>query len=177
MIQNQLSNSCVANGKQLGFVLLTVWIAAGADDVDVVMAWDRNRIARPKDALDGLLIECRIHDSGTRDVSAATGHETNNSFSSGLLSYSEHYQNGDYLRKLSRDTMRGTVDRAKRGLWSGGPPPFGFDRLILHGNTPKRIVRSREDGGQIVLDANTGAEIDSLPMGKSQRNKIMKSAH
>tara|TARA_R110002073_G_scaffold239285_1_gene400646 strand:- start:166315 stop:168063 length:1749 start_codon:yes stop_codon:yes gene_type:complete len=146
-------------------------LASKSPDVDVVMAWDRNRIARPKDALDGLLIERKLQESGTRVVFAATGQETNNSFQSGLMSYVEHYQNGDYLRKLSRDTMRGTVDRAKRGLWSGGPPPFGFDRLILDGNTPKRIVRSREDGGQIVLDAITGAQIDLLPKGKSHKKQ------
>jgi site-specific DNA recombinase len=145
--------------------------ASKAADVDVVMAWDRNRIARPKDALDGLLLERQLQEAGKRVVYAATGQEADRSFASGLISYVEHYQNGDYLRKLSRDTMRGTVDRAKRGLWSGGPPPFGFDRLILDGDTPKRIVRATEDGGQLVLDADTGAILDELPKGKPQKKQ------
>lgn len=67
--------------------------------------------------------------------------------------------------------MRGTVDRAKRGLRTGGPPPFGFDRLILDGDTPKRIVRATNDGGQIVLDADTGAELDQLPKGKPHKKQ------
>lgn len=145
--------------------------AAQSHDVDVVMAWDRNRLARPKDALDGLLLERQIQNAGKRVVYAATGQESDRSFASGLLSYVEHYQNGDYLRKLSRDTMRGTVDRAKRGLWTGGPPPFGFDRLILDGDTPKRIVRATEDGGQVVLDASTGAILDELPKGKPHKKQ------
>ncbi len=145
--------------------------ASESSDVDVIMAWDRNRIARPKDALDGLLLERKLQDSGKRVVYASTGLEADRSFASGLISYVEHYQNGDYLRKLSRDTMRGTVDRAKRGLWTGGPPPFGFDRLILDGDTPKRIVRATNDGGQVVLDADTGAVLDQLPKGKPHKKQ------
>lgn len=145
--------------------------AAGDPDVEVVLAWDRNRIARPKDALDGLLLERRLQEAGKRVVYAATGQEADRSFASGLISYVEHYQNGDYLRKLSRDTMRGSVDRARRGLWAGGPVPFGYDRLILDGATPKRIVRSRDDGGQDVLDAESGAVLDALPKGKPHKKQ------
>ncbi len=145
--------------------------AAKQSNVEVVLAWDRNRIARPKDALDGLLLERQLHDAGKRVVYASTGQEADRSFASGLVSFVEHYQNGDYLRKLSRDTMRGTVDRARRGLWPGGPIPFGFDRLILDGETAKRIIRSTEDGGQIVLDASTGDEIDRLPNGKPHKKQ------
>lgn len=145
--------------------------ASQSSSVDVVIAWDRNRLARPKDALDGLLLERQIQNAGKRVVYAATGQESDRSFASGLLSYVEHYQNGDYLRKLSRDTMRGTVDRAKRGLWTGGPPPFGFDRLILDGDTPKRIVRATDSGGQIVLDAESGAVLDELPKGKPHKKQ------
>jgi len=63
--------------------------------------------------------------------------------------------------------MRGTVDRARRGLWASGPPPFGFYRLILDGTTPKRIVRCLDDGSQIVLDA----ESDTVPKGKSHKKQ------
>ena len=160
------------SGSELKRPGLDQLLASAKDpDVEVVIAWDRNRLARPKDALDGLLLERQLHDAGKRVFYAASGQESDRSFTSGLLSYVEHYQNGDYLRKLSRDTMRGTVDRAKRGLWPGGPIPFGYDRLILDGETPKRIVRARDDGGQVVLDASTGAELDSLPKGKSHKKQ------
>jgi len=140
--------------------------AAGDADVEVVLAWDRNRLARPKDAVDGLLLERQLQQAGKRVIYAATGLESDRSFASGLISYVEHYQNGDYLRKLSRDTMRGLVERAKRGRWPGGPIPFGYDRLILDGDTPKRIVRDLEDGGQAVVDAMSGAVIETLEPGR-----------
>lgn len=160
------------SGSELNRPGLDRLLASASDpEIDVILAWDRNRLARPKDALDGLLLERRFQESGKRVIYASTGQESDRSFASGLISYVEHYQNGDYLRKLSRDTMRGTVDRAKRGLWTGGPPPFGFDRLILDGDDPKRIVRACNDGGQTVLDAASGAVIDELPKGKPHKKQ------
>src|SRR5262245_8872095 len=129
--------------------------AAAKPGVDVVLAWDRNRLARPKDAVDGLMLERQIQRAGKRVFYAATGKESDRSFVSDLTGLVEHHQNGDYLRKLSRDTMRGTVETARRGRWPGGPIPFGFDRLLLDGGAAKRIVRHTNDGGQLVLDAET----------------------
>jgi site-specific DNA recombinase len=150
--------------------------AAGQPDVEIVLVWDRNRLARPKDAIDGMLLERQLHSNGTRVIYAATGQEPDGSFQSGLMSFVEHHQNGDYLRKLSRDTMRGTVDRAKRGLWAGGPIPFGFDRLLMDGDKPKRIVRQDDEGGQVVLDAVTGSVLDKLPRGRSHKKQKHESS-
>ena len=146
--------------------------AASRDDVDVVLAWDRNRLARPKDPVDGLLLERKLIERGKRVVYAGSGQEVDRSFTSGLISYVEHYQNGDYLRKLSRDTMRGLVSRAKRGLWPGGRIPFGYDRLILDaGGTPRRVVRDLEDGSQVVIDAATAMEVERVPAGRRYRKQ------
>ncbi|MFG0262336.1 MAG: recombinase family protein [Novipirellula sp. JB048] len=141
-------------------------------DVGVVLAWDRNRLARPKDAVDGLLLERQLIKAGKRIVYAANGQEPDRSFASGLISYVEHYQNGDYLRKLSRDTMRGLMARVERGLWPGGPIPFGYDRLILsEDGEPKRIVRDGYDGGQVVLDPASGDVMEALPKGRRHKKQ------
>ena len=136
------------------------------DDVEYVIAWDHNRLARPKDAVDGMMLERQLLSAGKRVVYAATGQEIDRSFTSGLIGYIEHHQNGDYLRKLSRDTMRGLVARVQRGLWPGGPIPFGFDRLILdeQGNA-KRIVRDLEDSSQVVIDPVSGKVLEQVSAG------------
>lgn len=140
--------------------------------VDGVLVWDRNRLARPKDPLDGLLLERRLMELGKRVVYAATGQEADRSFAGGLLGYVEHYQNGDYLRKLSRDTMRGIVSRVKQGCWPGGPIPFGYDRLILDADhSPRRIVRDMPDKSQIVFDVETGKELERMPAGRRHRKQ------
>ena len=99
--------------------------------IDGVLIWDRNRLARPKDPLEGLLLEREILLAGKEIFYAASGTEVKRSFLSDLTALIEHHQNGDYLRKLSRDSMRGTTSRAQHGFWPGGPIPFGYDRLIV----------------------------------------------
>ena len=145
--------------------------ATTCDDVDIVLAWDRNRLARPKDPIDGMMLERRLVESGKRVIYASTGMEADRSFTSGLIGYIEHHQNGDYLRKLSRDTMRGTSERAKRGLWPGGPTPFGYDRMILDEGQPKRIIRDLDDGCQAVLDPASGEVIERLAKGRRYRKQ------
>jgi DNA invertase Pin-like site-specific DNA recombinase len=135
-------------------------------DVSAVLAWDRNRLARPKDPVAGLMLERRILQAGKRVFYVGSGQEAVRSFTSDLVGLVEHHQNGDYLRKLSRDTMRGLLSRAQRGLWSGGASPYGYDRLILDASLkPRRVVRNMADGSQLVLDAATGVVVEHLTGG------------
>lgn len=105
-------------------------------------------------------------ENGKQVFYASTGQETDKTFASGLISYVEHYQNGDYLRKLSRDTMRGMINCVKRGLWTCGGPPYGYDRLVLDktGN-PKKIVRDLADRSQLILHPESGQVLETLPPG------------
>lgn len=134
--------------------------------VEIVLAWERNRLARPKDPVDGLLLERRLIQAGKRVCYVATGQEADRSFTSGLVGFVEHYQNGDYLRRLSRDTMRGRVARAQRGLRSGGKVPFGYDRLCLGTDgAPKRIIRDLPDGTQLLLHPETQEVMEHITDG------------
>src|SRR5579862_8072461 len=65
--------------------------ATKSADVDIVLAWERNRLARPKDPVDGLMLERQLIKSGKRVFYVATGQEADRSFASGLISYVEHY--------------------------------------------------------------------------------------
>ena len=140
--------------------------AEHSPDVGIVLAWERNRLARPKDPVEGMLLERRLTQAGKRVFYVATGQEADCSFTSGLVGYVEHYQNGDYLRKLSRDAMRGMVARAQRGLWPCGMPPFGYDRLCLGvDGAPKRIVRNMPDGTQLLLHPDTREVMEHVQDG------------
>ncbi|MCX5659620.1 MAG: recombinase family protein [Planctomycetota bacterium] len=136
--------------------------------VHAVVAWDRNRLARPRDPIDGLMLERRLLAAGKRVLYAGSGQEADKSIASDLTGYFEHRESGNYLRKLSRDTMRGTTSRAQQGLWPGGPIPFGYDRLILGADgEPKRIVRDMEDGSQVVMDPASGEVVERVGVGLS----------
>jgi DNA invertase Pin-like site-specific DNA recombinase len=137
------------------------------ETIDLILTWDRNRLARPKDPLDGMLLERQLTNAGKRVVYAGTGQEASSGLADNLLSLVEHYQNGDYLRKLSRDSIRGIVSRVKQGGWPGGPVPFGFDRLLIdEAGRPKRIIRDQGDGSQIALDPESGQQIEQFPKGR-----------
>ena len=132
--------------------------AERSQEVGVVLAWERNRLARPKDPVDGLLLERRLTQAGKAGV--LRGHRPGSrplALRPGLVGFVEHYQNGDYLRKLSRDAMRGIVSRAQRGLWPSGMVPLRYDRLCLDTDgTPKRIIRNMPDRSQLILHPETG---------------------
>jgi site-specific DNA recombinase len=146
-------------------------------DIGIVLAWERNRLARPKDPVDGLLLERRLIQAGKRVFYVATGQEADRSFTSGLVGFVEHYQNGDYLRKLSRDAMRGMVARAQRGLWPCGMPPFGYDRLCLGPDgTPRRIVRNLSDRTQLLLHPETREILEHVRDGFRYKKPAHESA-
>jgi site-specific DNA recombinase len=132
-------------------------------EVHAVIAWERNRLARPKDPMDGMILERELLAAGKKVIYAATGQEAGTSFASGLMSYVEHHQSGDYLRKLSPDTARGLVHRVERGFWPGGPIPFGYDRMLVGPDgAPRRVVRDMSDRSQMLIDAATGQTIERI---------------
>ena len=56
-------------------------------DIQYVVAWDRNRLARPKDAVDGLMLERQLLSSGKRVVYASTGQDADQSFTYWFIIY------------------------------------------------------------------------------------------
>ena len=49
--------------------------ATTRSDVHAVLTWDRNRLARPKDAVDGMLLERKLLQAGKRVIYAGSGRE------------------------------------------------------------------------------------------------------
>jgi len=43
----------------------------------------------------------------------------------------ERFRAAQYSRELSDKVWRGCVKIAEQGYWAGGPPPYGFQRLLL----------------------------------------------
>lgn len=43
----------------------------------------------------------------------------------------ERFRAAQYSRELSEKVYRGCANIAKQGYWPGGPPPYGFTRLLL----------------------------------------------
>lgn len=102
-----------------------------SQDKGVVCAWKRNRLVRPDDPIDGLLLERRIREAGWR-IHFIQGHRySGDSFIDGLVGFVEHHLGGQYLRDLSADTIRGLVSRAVAGEVPGGKVPYGYAKMVI----------------------------------------------
>ena len=93
--------------------------ARHSKDIHAVIAWERNRLARPKDPMDGMILERDLLASGKKVVYVATGQEAGTSFASGLISYVEHHQSGDYLASC-RGTRCGAIFIERSGACGAG---------------------------------------------------------
>ena len=68
----------------------------------------------------------------------------------------DRYQSAEYIRKLSKSVFEGTAKVARQGYWPGGPPPYGFHRMMLdEKKQPDRILRPGQrkaiQNGRVVL--------------------------
>ena len=55
-------------------------VARYSKEIHAVIAWERNRLARPKDPMDGMILERELLASGKKVIYVATGQEAGTSF-------------------------------------------------------------------------------------------------
>ena len=107
----------------------------------------------------------QLMQAGKRVFYVATGQEADRSFTSGLVGYVEHYQNGDYLRKLSRDAMRGIVP-AQQAYGLRAPRPSAMTGFAwTPAARPSAIIRNLPDTSQMVLHPQTLELIEHVKDG------------
>lgn len=72
----------------------------------VVVLWSRDRLVRPEDPIDGLVLERQVRYAGW-DLCYLTGsNATGHPLVDAILGLVEHHASGEYLRKLARDSLR-----------------------------------------------------------------------
>jgi DNA invertase Pin-like site-specific DNA recombinase len=75
-----------------------------------------------------------------------------------LFNLRQDISNNRDLRDRSRDVARGKLASHAAGWYNGGPPPYGFDRLVIdaEGNVMERVerpgkIRLKKDGWRVTL--------------------------
>lgn len=79
----------------------------------------------------------------------------------------DRYQSAEYSRTLSKKVFEGAAKVAKQGYRPGGPPPYGFHRLMLDENKePDRILqpgqRKAIQNGRVVLVPGAAAQVETV---------------
>lgn len=104
-----------------------------------VMVWQRNRIARPRQAWQGQKIEYQLRETGKTIV--YQGYVDNpdesgrSSLGDELLSHLEFRNAGQESADKASGVLRGLGYNAKRSIWNGGQPPYGFVRRLYNEST------------------------------------------
>lgn len=108
-----------------------------------VVLWDRSRLSRPDDALDGLLLERRIRDTGWALHFLHGYNKTGNELSDAVVPHLETALNGAYLRDLSTKTVRGLVDHVRSGGVPGGKTAYGYRKRLTYTDGTIRVLERR----------------------------------
>lgn len=112
-------------------------------DKGTVVAWCRNRMARPTDLREGLFLEWTIEQLGWKLHYLQDPSPTGDALVDTILSAVGFHQAGQYLQGLSRDTIRGQVKHILRGGMTSGRIPYGYMKVVVDadGNELRRVPR------------------------------------
>lgn len=97
----------------------------------VVVLWSRDRLVRPEDPIDGLVMERQIRYAGWELCYLTGSNATGHPLVDAILGLVEHHASGEYLRKLARDSLRNLLSQLKAGNVPGGKIPYGYAKAIL----------------------------------------------
>ena len=79
----------------------------------------------------------------------------------------DRYQSAEYSRTLSKKVFEGAAKVAEQGYRPGGPPPYGFHRMMLDENKePDRILqpgqRKAIQNGRVVLVPGDAGQVEAI---------------
>jgi len=109
-----------------------------------LVIWKRNRLARPDDPRDGLILERQIEQTGWSIQYLHGAQASGNKLMDTLMSAIEHHQSGEFLRSLATDVLRGQLRRALAGGFLVGVVPYGFARQVTSPSGASRSVGRKE---------------------------------
>ncbi|MBL4846126.1 MAG: recombinase family protein [Planctomycetes bacterium] len=108
-----------------------------------LVAWHRSRLARPADPRQGIALELKIEEMGW-DIHFLHGTQASgNVLVDAMMGLMEHHKNGQYLKDLSADTLRGLLQRVTAGEVPGGKVSYGYAKEVTDSGGEVRIVRRR----------------------------------
>lgn len=104
-----------------------------------VFVHKRDRLSRPNDPAKGMLLESEITSAGVylvlsdRIVEPRDRSDTN--LGEQLVQMISYHESGEYLLKLAERIIQAQRVLAKGGFWTGGRPPYGFERVLVDEKT------------------------------------------
>lgn len=144
-----------------GLDALLAYVEDPKNPKGVLVCWKRDRLVRPDDVREGILLEFRIERAGWRIVYLLGSQATGNVVVDTMSATVEHHANGEFLKGIASNALRGLSKAAADGSarWRG-TVPYGYARAVRwrSGDTEQVIPRG-------VNQSTTSAESVRLVLG------------
>lgn len=112
------------NEKRLGFQNL-ITDAQTLGDFTAIIVWDQDRFSR-FDPMEANHYWYLLRQAGVKIVTVAKGELDFSTLGSWITASVNQHGKNEYLRDLSRNVLRGRLDKARRGKWQHNRAPFGY---------------------------------------------------
>jgi hypothetical protein len=138
------------SGADLDREAFTLFRRSAMDDSDVshLFIFKADRFARPELAAQAMQMEIDLLLGG---LTVCFHNRTSEPRERGLQYFAqdvqllyEYSQSGQFLADLAERVLRAHITLANNGYWTGGPPPYGFVRVLVDGRD--NVVQELTDG-------------------------------
>jgi len=135
--------------KRPAFVEMLKLVESGKADFVEILVYDESRFSRAVDPRESTYWKLHFKRYGVTVVIVHSKSTGGNDIGSFVLEVVESAEASEYSQKLSRATLRGQKDNARRGFSNGGPPPYGLKRIAVD-----------KVSGQKTRDLQTGEHVN-----------------
>jgi site-specific DNA recombinase len=133
-----------------------------------VLTYDESRWGRGRNPRWNNYWKMHFDRYGVKVVLVHTSSSSGDDIGSYVMEVVESAEASEYSKKLSRATLRGAIDNARRGFSCGGSAPFGYNRVAVDKVTGKKLrillqgeqIREREE--KTVWDLGDPLEVETV---------------
>jgi DNA invertase Pin-like site-specific DNA recombinase len=130
--------------RRKGFQTLKSQIEQNRHDFSKILIYDVTRWGRFPDPRESIYWEMYFEKRGVSVIYVSENFKSDRSFETAIVKTVKHAAAGDFSRRLSLLTTRGSRTTAERGLWNGSGAPYGYKRAEV--DSEKNMVRILEEG-------------------------------
>jgi len=153
--------------RREGLAQLLHDVVKGDAGYKAILVYDVSRWGRFQDADEAAHYEFVCRSAGVPVYYCAESFGNDCSPPNVIMKTLKRVMAGEYSRELSGRLRRTKKINAQAGFWNGGPPPYGFRRMIVNfDGSPKRLLKDGEvkslAGGRVVLVPGTAKEVSRV---------------
>jgi site-specific DNA recombinase len=110
--------------RRTGLAQLLAWCAA--HEAEAIVCWDGDRLSRADSIKTAAVLDTLMQAGVTRMLTHEGWIDLEDDVDRLLFHIKQDMSRAAYSKSLSRNVTRSAIERAQRGLWVAGRPPYGY---------------------------------------------------